>query len=209
MKEKKKRKLINSKNIIIALLLIIIIILTISLIHCKNDKKDDSNENNKNNNQQINDDSNINYNNETNDYKDWMKYILVQKITKLELTKYPCLEDTFEKKTISLDTEELKNIFKKLISYKLRVSYTGGGGWECGTSLKIMYLKDDKEYEVDYLGPEGHIVPSSDGCSNIYDKDFENALNSSVDIKDNKGKDSSCIMYDLIRDDISFDEYFK
>lgn len=145
-------------------------------------------------------------------YAEWMQYILDQNITKIEASSIPCSEDTFDEKTVTLNTEQLKNIFKKFMNYKLQVAYVGGGGWECGESLTIKYQKNGKEYELEYLGTEGHLVPSSDGCATIYDKDLENALNNSADVvvnEEEKGQQYICTMYGILNDGLLLDEYFE
>lgn len=145
------------------------------------------------------------------EYKEWMNYILAQDITKIEISKVPCSEDTFESKTEVINTEQLKEIFKKFMNYKLQVVYSGGGGWECGEELNIKYQKNGSEYELRYLGSEGHIIPSSDGCATIYDKDLENALYNSSDVKDEefKNQEGICVMYAILTDDLLLDEFFK
>ena len=151
-------------------------------------------------------------NNTKEEYAKWMHYILEQNITKIEVSKTPCSEDTFDEKMAILNTEQLKSVFKELMNYKLQVFYAGGGGWDCGVELTIKYQNNGKEYELRYLAPEGHLIPSSDGCATIYDKDLENALNNSADVKvneDAKGQENVCTMYVILADDNVFDEFFK
>ena len=164
------KKIIKRQNLEIIILSIIIVALLGVCIYMLFIKKDEKPvDNNGGNNQAINNNtnennqtnSNTNQNDETDNFKPWMKYILEQNITKIEVSKVPCSEDTFTKKTTVLNTEQLKNTFKKFMNYKLRLSYSGGGGWECGETLKISYLKNGKEYWIEYLGNEGHLDPSS------------------------------------------------
>ena len=149
---------------------------------------------------------------ENNNFKPWMKYILEQNITSIELSKEPCSNETFNTKKVIINVDQLKNIFNKMVDYKLRVAYMGGSGWDCGELLKIKYLKNGKEYEIVYTDLGG-IDASSDGCTEMYDKDLENALYNSVDVKENeeaKGQPYKCTMYDLVTPDIYLlDEYFK
>ena len=98
------------------------------------------------------------------------------------------------------------------MNYKLRLSYSGGGGWECGESLKITYLKNNKEYWIEYLGNEGHLASSSSGCHSLDDKDLETALNNSADeIENEEEKDNEdiCLMYGIITDDYILDEFLN
>ncbi len=211
----------SNKNGIIAVLVIIIIALIGAVIYFAFIKKEEpTTDNNGGNNQAINNtnennqtNNGTNQNNETENFKPWMKYILEQNITKIELSKVSCLEDNFgDTKKVVVTVNELKSIFKKFMNHKLQVAYIGGGGWQCGETLNIKYQKNGKEYELEYLGNEGHIVPSSDGCATIYDKDLENALNNSVDEKINeeaKGQEDVCTMYALLTDNYLLDEYFK
>ena len=146
------------------------------------------------------------------EYAEWMKYILEQDITKIEVSKVPCSEDTFEKKTVVLNMEQLKNTFKKFMNYKLKLTYSGGGGWQCGESLKITYLKDGQEYWIEYLGTEGHLSPSSDGCHKLNDKDLEKVLNGSLDEIENeaeKDNENMCLMYSIVTNNYLLDEYFN
>ena len=202
---------IKKKNVIMGVMACIIILLIGELVYFVFVKKEDKPvDNNGENNQQVID--NTDKPTENDNLKPWMEYILQQNITKIEVSKVPCSEDNFDTKTATLSVDQLRNVFKKFMNYKLRVSYSGGGGWECGETLIIKYLKDGKEYELEYLGNEGHVVPSSDGCATIYDKDLENALYNSSDIKDEefKNQEGICVMYDMLApDNYLFDEYFK
>lgn len=200
----------KNKNLIIVVMSCIIVLLIAALVYFIFIKKEDKPVDNiEENNQAIND--NTNKTNETDNFKPWMKYILEQNITKIELSDVPCIDDTYEKKTVTINVEQLKDIFNKFMNYKLRLSYIGGNGWDCGESLIIKYLKEGKEYELEYLGIEGHIVPIPDN-NGLTDIDLENALYNSADEKFNenlKGQDGIFAAYDLIVDDYFFDEYFK
>lgn len=205
----KKENETTNKNTIIAVLIVVIVALICALVYFGFIKKDGKPvDNNGENNQQTND----NTNDETTSFTPWMKYLLEQNITKIEVSKVPCSEDNYELKTVILNTDQLKDAFKKFMNYKLKVEYMGGSGWTCGESLKIYYTKDGKEYEFEYLGSEGHIFPSGDGCKGFDDKDLENALYSSVDEKVNeeaKDQEDMCVFYDLIVSGNLFDAYFE
>ena len=138
-----------------------------------------------------------------------MKYILEQNITKIEVSKVSCDEDTFESKTVVINTNQLKQIFKKFMNYKLMETH-GGGGWTCGESLNIKYLKNGKEYELEYLGSEGWFRQGSD-LAIENDKDLKNAFQNSADIKDTDGYEGSenYTAYGLSGADLLFDEFFK
>ncbi len=203
---------LENKNTVIAFLIVLVIALIGAVVYFAVIKKDDKPADNKGeNNQQASNNTPTPSSDDTSNLKPWMKYILEQNISKIEVSKVPCSEDNFETKTVVISTDQLKNTFKKFMNYKLEVAYAGGGGWECGESLKINYTKNGKEYELEYLGSEGHIAPSSDGCANIYDKDLENALYNSADIKDEESKNEEgiCVMYAIITDNYLLDEYFK
>jgi len=188
----------------------IIVLLIAALVYFLFIKKDDVQPKNENNNNQQ---ENTN-NNEKEEiaYKPWMSYILEQNITSIELIEYPCSEDNFEKRTITITTDQLKNIFNKLLNYKMRVSYIGGAGWDCGQTLNIKYLKAGNTYELMYV--TNYFIPSSsdDGKTTILDKDLENALYSSVDMKKNeeaKGQEGVYSHYDVVTDDQILSEFFK
>jgi len=188
----------------------IIVLLIAALFYFLFIKKDDVQPKNENNNNQQ---ENTN-NNEKEEiaYKPWMSYILEQNITSIELIEYPCSEDNFEKRTITITTDQLKNIFNKLLNYKMRVSYIGGAGWDCGQTLNIKYLKAGNTYELMYV--TNYFIPSSsdDGKTTILDKDLENALYSSVDMKKNeeaKGQEGVYSHYDVVTDDQILSEFFK
>ena len=188
----------------------IIVLLIAALVYFLFIKKDDVQPKNENNNNQQ---ENTN-NNEKEEiaYKPWMSYIIEQNITSIELIEYPCSEDNFEKRTITITTDQLKNIFNKLLNYKMRVSYIGGAGWDCGQTLNIKYLKAGNTYELMYV--TNYFIPSSsdDGKTTILDKDLENALYSSVDMKKNeeaKGQEGVYSHYDVVTDDQILSEFFK
>lgn len=201
----------KNKNLIIGVMACIIVLLIVALVYFVFIKKDDKTVDNKGeNNQQVID--NNDKTNENDNLKPWMKYILEQNITSMELIEYPCSEDNFEKRTITITTDQLKNIFNKFLNYKMRVSYIGGAGWECGQTLNIKYLKDGKTYELMYV--PNYFIPSSsdDGKTTILDKDLENALYSSVDMKENeeaKGQDGVYSHYDVVTEDQILSEFFK
>ena len=200
----------KNKNLIIGVMACIIVLLIAALVYFIFIKKDDAQPKNENNNNQQ---ENAN-NNEKEEisYKPWMNYILEQNMTSIELIEYPCSEDNFEKRTITITTDQLKSIFKKLLNYKMRVSYIGGAGWVCGQTLNIKYLKDGKTYELMFV--PNYFIPSSsdDGKTTILDKDLENALYSSVDMKENeeaKGQDDVYSHYDVVTEDHILSEFFK
>lgn len=199
----------KNKNLIIGVMACVIVLLIAALVYFVFIRKDDVQPKNENNNQQENANNNEK---EEISYKPWMNYILEQNITSIELIEYPCSEDNFEKRTITITTDQLQNIFKKLLNYKMRVSYIGGAGWDCGQTLNIKYLKDGKTYELMFV--PNYFIPSSsdDGKTTILDKDLENALYSSVDMKENeeaKGQDGVYSHYDVVTDDQILSEFFK
>ena len=94
----------------------------------------------------------------------------------------------------------------------MRVSYISGAGWNCGQTLNIKYLKAGRTYELMYV--PNYFIPSSsdDGKTTILDKDLENALYSSVVMKENeeaKGQDGVYSHYDVVTDDQILSEFFK
>jgi hypothetical protein len=210
----------KNKNLIIGIMACIILLLIAALVYFMFIKKDDEQPKNNNSNQQDNIKTNNNNSQQENEnkeekeeisYKPWMNYILEQNITSIELVEYPCSEDNSEKRTIAISTDQLKNIFSKFLNYTMRLSYTSGSGWECGQTLNIKYLKDGKTYELNYV--PNYFIPSSseDGNTTILDKDLENALYNSVDIKDesDKNQDGVYPQYDLVTNDQILTEFFK
>ncbi len=203
------KKTIKKQGLEITILSIVVVVLLGVCIYMLFIKKDEKSINNNENKQQVN---NVTQNDGTDNFKPWMKYILEQNITKIELSKVPCSDDNFEKKTVVINVNQLKEIFKKFMNYQLRVHYSGGRGWDCGETLNIKYLKNGEEYELTYLGIEGFLGASTDDCATLSDTDLENVLYSSSDIKNEefKNQDNICVMYDLLAPDyFLFDEYFK
>ena len=191
----------KKKNLIIGVTVCVIILIVAALVYFLFIKKDDKKETNgKENNQQekANDDGVA--------YKPWMNYLLEQNITNIELIEYPCPEDQTDR-NIKIDKDKLKDIFKKLSNYKMKLSYSIGIGGACGQSLSIKYLKNGVEYEFQF----GPVYFSSSISDDGEDKDFDNALSNSVDVKDENGKDEegAFAIYDLDSEEELLDEFFK
>ncbi len=139
-------------------------------------------------------------------FKPWMNYILEQNITKIILTNY-ALEDTNDK-TITLTKDELKNIFTKLMNYKLKLEYIGGTGWNFGIELNVKYQKNGKEYNL-YIDPNSALI--IEDANGNFDSNLKSVINDSVDIKDEEGKNLAEMYpyYYMINSRGVLEDYFK
>lgn len=194
----------GSNGVIIGIMAFIIVLLAAALVYFNFINKADSCKCTGNN-------EVANNTSESDSLKPWMEYILKQDITEIKLTNYDC-NDSKNDKSLIINATQLKDIFKGMMNYKLRLSYVGGGGWVCGRMMSIKYLKDGKTYEFEY-NPTNVISLSStkNGKETKVDEDFEKALNNSVDEIENesaKGQEEVYPYYMLIAKEI-FGEYFK
>jgi len=115
---------------------------------------------------------------ENTTYAAWMNYLLEQNITNATLDRIP---QEGEKKTASLTTDNLKDIFEKLLNYQLVKNYTLGGGGQINDNLTIEYTKDDSEYVVRITN--GIILADN---SSLKDADLLNALEDSKQTIENE-----------------------
>ncbi len=92
-------------------------------------------------------------NNTTENYADWMDYILNQNITNIKFERKECdFDNNIYGELVKSETytvEKLRTIFTKLNKYSLKRAYAGGsGGDDCGDKIVISYQKNGIEYSI-------------------------------------------------------------
>ena len=212
----------KNKNGIIALLVVLVIILAVlcvlfatGTISFKNNEID----NTKNINQQINEIDNMKNDNQniidnsesqSTSYSTWMNYILDQNITNIIINRSRYADnpkDEYNAK-VNITTEQLKNIFSKLMNYNLVKYYLQGSGFTYGDILTISYSVNGTNYDVKIAN--GQLWADS---VNLKDNNLLNALensNHTVRNEDVKDMEGAYFNYSFQGYDNSiFDEYFK
>ena len=199
----------KNKNGIIALLVVIIIVLltlvvlfatgTISFKHGEANT-------NENNNQQTNESNDA----QTNNYATWMNYILNQNIVNINIDRSRYAEDPKDEYhgKVDLTTEQLKNIFSKLMNYNLVKYYLQGSGFTFGDILTISYSSNGTNYDVKIANGQ---LWADEGS--LKDNNLLNALENSSHTTENedvKNMEGAFFNYRFQGYDNSIlDEYFK
>ena len=201
----------NNNKGVIALLIIIIIILSVLCVLFAtgtisfNLNKTKDNEINENVNDKV--DDNVS---DENNYATWMNYILEQNITNVNIdrSRYADNPDDEYHAKINLTTEQLKNLFTKLMNYKLVKYYLHGSGFTYGDIITISYSVNNNDYSVQIAN--GQLW--ADDVS-IKDTNLLNALENSNHIVENEDVKSMEGAYYNYRfqgyDESILDEYFK
>ena len=142
----------NNKGVIALLIVIIVMLATLCILFATGTISFNSGDVN---NENITSDETTNENNDSNSQKNnydaWMNYILEQNITSVKISSTIVAEspNDYYQDERNLTTTQLKEIFNKLMNYKLVKYYHQGLGSGAGDSITISYSKNGDNYSVD------------------------------------------------------------
>ena len=197
----------NNKGVIALLIVIIVMLATLCILFATGTISFNSGDVN---NENITSDETTNENNDSNSQKNnydaWMNYILEQNITSVKISSTIVAEspNDYYQYERNLTTTKLKEIFNKLMNYKLVKYYHQGLGSGAGDSITISYSKNSDNYSVEIFN--GIILINED-------KDLLNALENSKDGEENEvglDKQGECYSYKFQGNILSIlDEYFQ
>lgn len=123
---------------------------------------------------------------------EWMSYVLKQDNVNANIARTRIAMNDGDKeinKTISLSSEELKEVFVKLSSYQVIKKYSLGMGYVDGDILKVTYTKNNNTYT---LSISNNYIPKSDDgdLNNLIEKNIK-----SIENEELKNEDGSFYVY--------------
>ena len=156
----KNKKSNTGLYVVIVILGILVLFLGGYIVYDKvfeNDAQINNNNNNESssNNEILDNDTSVNQNQDTNNYTNWMDYIMSTNINSIKLgycvsvisngNEVPTLNE------IDINRNDLNRIFSEMKKGSIAKNYNRGLGGPCMPSVKIGYTNSDQQYELSLI----------------------------------------------------------